>query len=393
MNRLAPSGGMQHGERSASEADAKKDRESVGQTPGNTPCSPFLASANESEGGRWGGNESTRRNTGIGTDGVDRSRAERGPGSPSVLPCHTSEQLNPPSLNQTQSRGGKSQRLARLRVELETQGMCARWGVERIGFLTFTFADDVQTITEAQKRFNSLNSNALAGRYPEWIGVVQRHQDNRIHFHLVVVMPEDIRTGFDFDAVRRRDYSSACACLKNEWKFLRGALPEYQFGRHELLPVKNPQGFGTYVARYVGKTFQTRNEEKGARLVRFSKGFRRSICGPFSKVDLIEKRARDRLPKIIESLGWRSQAAMEYEVGPSWRYHLARFMYCDQFTFSTITTAVERSLEFYGGPMFVLAEEFKKARCAAGSGRNRRADAPDAPLMAVSYFDAFFCQI
>ena len=43
-----------HGERSASEADAKKDRESVGQTPANTAHAPFPASAEDYQSGRWG---------------------------------------------------------------------------------------------------------------------------------------------------------------------------------------------------------------------------------------------------------------------------------------------------------------------------------------------------
>jgi len=295
--------------------------------------------------------------TGAADGGADAREARAAPRL--GLPCHTSEQLNQTPSSPTPVRGGKSQRLARLRVELEICGMVARWGAERIGFLTFTFADDVQTIAEAQRRFNSLNSHALAGRYPEWVAVVQRHQDNRIHFHLVVVMAEDIRTGFDFDAVHRRDYSSASAYLKAEWSFLRSTLPEYQFGRHELLPIKNPQGFGTYVARYVGRTLHTRGDEKGARLVRFSKGFRRCVCGPFSKVDLIEKRARDRQPAIVAALGYQSQDALESDLGPSWRYHLARLRYCDQWTFSNVLTAIERSLEFYGGRSFVIAEEFR----------------------------------
>ena len=35
-----------------------------------------------------------------------------------------------------------------------------------------------------------------------------RHMD-RIHFHLVVVLEADIRTGFDFEALKRADYRSA----------------------------------------------------------------------------------------------------------------------------------------------------------------------------------------
>jgi hypothetical protein len=228
-----------------------------------------------------------------------------------------------------------------------------------MGFLTFTFADDVQTIAEAQRRFNSVNSWALAGRYAEWVCVVQRHKDNRIHFHLVVVLAQDIRTGFDFEAVKRRDYSSASAYLKGEWKFLRETMPEYHFGRHELLPVKNAAGFGMYVARYVGRTFHTRREEKGARLVRFSKGFKRTVCGPFSKTDLIETRARDRVPTIVKFLGYRDSAALEQDIGPRWRYHLARLMYTDEQTFFSVLVATEHDLEYCGGRLFLLQKQFE----------------------------------
>lgn len=270
-----------------------------------------------------------------------------------------SEQLNtPPPISRPS--GGKAQRLARLRVELEIQGLIVRHGVNCIGFLTFTFSDDVKTIKEASRRFNSLFSNVLSKRYREWIGVVQRHKDGRIHFHLVVVMSQDIRTGFDFDQVKRRDYSSASAYLKAEWAFLRALMPEYSFGRHELLPIRITQGFGRYVARYVGRAGNTRQDEKGARLVRFSRSFQRTICGPFSKCDVIETRARERLPEIIESLGFRDRAQLEIEVGPRWKYHLARIMYCAEGAFQQVLCYARHDLKLYGGRMFALAEAFER---------------------------------
>jgi hypothetical protein len=271
-----------------------------------------------------------------------------------------SEQLKPRVVG-----GGKAQRLARLRVELEIQGMCVRWGVERIGFLTFTFADDVRTIAEAQRRFNSLNSGQLASRYREWVCVVQRHKDGRIHFHLVVVLERDIRTGFDFEAVRRRDYTSASAYLRAEWAFLRGVMPEYSFGRHELLPIKITSGFGRYVARYVGRTEATRASDKGARLVRFSKGFQRCVCGAFSKCDVIETRARERLPVIVRTLGYRSQEHLEDDLGPRWRYHLARLMYCQTSDFWCVLNEARESLLFFGGTMVAVTEAFADHDAAA----------------------------
>jgi len=244
-------------------------------------------------------------------------------------------------------------------VELEIQGMVVRWGAGRIGFLTFTFADDVRTIAEAQKRFHSLFSGSLSKRYPEWVCVVQRHKDDRIHFHLVIAMAEDIRTGFEFDGVARRDYTSVSRYLRDEWRFLRETLPEYQFGRHELLPLKNPQGFGMYVARYVGRTEHTRKEEKGARLVRFSKGFRRCVCGPFSKTDLIEERARKRMPEIVSAMGFKDSDHLQRDLGPSWRYHLARLLYCRDEVFDSVCAGVESDLRWCGGALFALQERWK----------------------------------
>jgi hypothetical protein len=124
------------GEQPASESDAKK-----GCKSGQQRCT--------------GENAPIESNGLGGQDGAARSAARL-----AALPYHMSEQLNPPSIH----RGGKRQRVARVRVVLEIQGLCMRWGVNRIGFLTFTFADEVKTIEEAQRRFNSINSNALAGR-------------------------------------------------------------------------------------------------------------------------------------------------------------------------------------------------------------------------------------
>jgi len=63
-------------------------------------------------------------------------------------------------------------------------------------------------------------------------------ESKRIHYHLLVVLAEDIRTGFDFAAVEQGNYSSANSFLRSEWSFWRVTAPKYGFGRHELMPVK-----------------------------------------------------------------------------------------------------------------------------------------------------------
>lgn len=165
----------------------------------------------------------------------------------------------------------------------EIQWLARTYGIERVGFLTLTFADLVLDIKEAQRRFNNLNRRVLKARYSRAIGVVERQTSGRLHFHLLVVLNADIRTGFDFRAIERRDYRSANQVLRAEWAFWRKTAPKYGFGRTELLPVKsNADGIARYVGKYVSKHIGTRSrEDKGARVVRFI-GFRPGTRHAFS---------------------------------------------------------------------------------------------------------------
>ena len=156
--------------------------------------------------------------------------------------------------------------------------MIEKFGLERIGFLTLTFARHVVAYKIAQKALHSLITGIIKRRYVEFIIVMERMTSKRIHYHLLVVMAEDIRTGFDFDAVKRGDYRSASPYLRAEWSFWRKIAPKYGFGRTELLPIrKTAEGVAKYVGKYVAKHIGQRlPEDKGARLVRYSKGANRA---------------------------------------------------------------------------------------------------------------------
>lgn len=249
--------------------------------------------------------------------------------------------------------------------------MALVYGFERLAFFTGTFPDNVKTIREAQRRFNSMNTNAMRGRFLSWVSVVQRHRDGRIHLHLVVVCKKDVRTGFDFTAVKRRDYSSASAYLKAEWKFWRDNAPKYGFGRMELLPIRTTvEQFAGYVSRYLTRQGGTRLTEKGARLVRYSKGWK-TVFGEFSWVldrEFLE-RVHSQQDKAFKRLGIRSVADAEFRWGRGWRRHFNRLFYARWETFSTVLLAAERSLEFYDGVDFAVAEAWleydKRAAIAA----------------------------
>lgn len=155
--------------------------------------------------------------------------------------------------------------------------MLEKYGLERIGFLTLTFARHIVNYKESQKALHSLMTGVLRPRYPEYITVMERMDSGRIHYHLLVVMAADIRTGFDFKEVKRGDYRSANDYLRTEWKFWRETSPKYGFGRTELLPIrKTAEGVAKYIGKYVAKHVEQRlPEDKGARLVRYSKGTNR----------------------------------------------------------------------------------------------------------------------
>ena len=190
-----------------------------------------------------------------------------------VLPCR--------SLETTQSRGGPNtltgpHKKVAAALSWNVAHLCQQYGVERVGFLTLTFSDHVTDAREASRRYNSLSSNVLSQRYAACIRVLERQRSGRIHYHLLVVLPDDIRTGADFDAFAGRDYRSANNHLRREWAFWRSTAPAYRFGRTELMPIRsNADALGQYVGKYIGKHIAFREErDKGVRLVSYSKGAR-----------------------------------------------------------------------------------------------------------------------
>jgi hypothetical protein len=231
------------------------------------------------------------------------------------LPC-----LN--SHNCIQSLSSSHRRTAYALAE-NVKLMAARFGLEKLGFLTLTFRDHVTDIKEAQKRFHSLASNVLGERYEASISVVERMKSGRIHFHLLVALPEDIRTGFDFEAVSRDDYRSANAWLRKEWAFWRTTAPKYRFGRTELMPVKSTaEGIAKYVGKYIAKHIgNRRSDDTGARLVRYTVKARQ-VGTQFAWVSPRATLYRLKLAKFAAGFGIKGMRGMKNSFGPRWAFHL-----------------------------------------------------------------------
>ena len=188
--------------------------------------------------------------------------------------------------------------------------VCKTFGIERVGFLTLTFADHVLDAREASRRFNSLASNVLAKRYAAYVRVLERQKSGRIHYHLLVVLPDDIRTGADFDAIANGDYRSANNHLRREWAFWLKSARLYGFGRTELMPIRSDaNALGQYVGKYIGKHIGAREErDKGVRLVSYSKDARMATS-KFADVSKYPNEWRAKVltfARIVQ--GWKPHA-------------------------------------------------------------------------------------
>lgn len=196
-----------------------------------------------------------------------RSQGEtRAGGEAAGLPCLSSNNCTEGAVALSSQQKKSAAALA-----LNVQDLAERHGLERLGFLTLTFPDHVVDPKEAQRRYRSLRAHVLKPRYGSVVRAYERQKSGRIHYHLVVALPVDIRTGFDFDRIERHDYSSASDALRAEWAFWRTTARRYGFGRTELLPIRSTsEGIARYVGKYIGKSISARDpRDKGVRLVEY----------------------------------------------------------------------------------------------------------------------------
>lgn len=192
-------------------------------------------------------------------------------------------------------------------LQVNVKSFIDYYGINNVGFLTLTFADNVQDPKEAQRRFNSLRTNFLKRIYPHYIRVVERQKNGRIHYHLLVATKDDIRRGLNFREIAARNYKSANANIKKHWAVLRDAMKRYGFGRSELLPVKtNSKGLANYISKYISKHIHARvSADKGVRLCQTSldRQFKWKIAtSNFQFVSPGSKQWRQKLAKWVSEI-------------------------------------------------------------------------------------------
>lgn len=233
--------------------------------------------------------------------GRDEGRATPGGGAIAprrgapALPCQSSNNCTelPSGLTPYQRKNAYS-------LAENIAAMVEAFGIERIGFLTLTFPKDL-TLREANRRFHSLVTHELSGLFEAWVNAREFTGLQRPHMHLVVAAKGDIREGFSHAtylkmarltrskgrkarAAEIRELSRSLTpnpLLRALWSKLRDACPRYQFGRHELIPIrKEGAAIARYVGGYIRKSMEGRPESaKGSRLVTYSQDFPRRVLG------------------------------------------------------------------------------------------------------------------
>lgn len=248
-----------------------------------------------------------------------------------LLPCRSLETTQPRVTPKALSGPHKKVAAA---LAWNVAHLCQKYGTERVGFLTLTFADHVLDVREASRRFNSLATHVLKARYGHYIRVLERQKSGRIHYHLLVVLPDDIRTGADFEAFAARRYTSANNHLRREWAFWRKTACFYGFGRTELMPIRSDAAaMGQYVGKYIGKHIGQREErDKGARLVSYS-GDARMATSKHSAVTIRPDQWRAKVLTFSRLVAtWKPHARIQsmddlsFHLGKRWAYQWRDFI-------------------------------------------------------------------
>lgn len=260
------------------------------------------------------------------------------PGSGAAdLPCLSSNNSNETPLQAAPDLTPQQKKSA-CALAWNIQAMAEKWGLERLAFFTLTFAENIEDRTEAQRRWNSLATRVLRSRYKAGIRVVERQRRGAVHYHCVIVLDADVRTGYSFE----RDRASGKKCfdpeapqaLRDEWTFWRRTAPRYGFGRCEMKPISSTEeGIARYVGKYLGKHYSARREsDKGWRLAEYWGDSRMAVtrfgwCTDNAamwraKVRTFVQIMRERTGKPIDE-----HADISKVCGPRWAYHWREFIY------------------------------------------------------------------
>lgn len=227
------------------------------------------------------------------------------------------------------------------RLESAVAWIVQKYGYERTGFLTITFPDNLVDWEQAQRRFASFEINVLSKYAKDWVLVVQCQQRGALHYHLVVGLERDIRTGTNLAAIKDRKLprwlrygkQNVSENLRGYWESIcqaaagrvrvNGQFKQvrkgYQLGRVELLPlIKEPLAVARYIAAYLKPGSDMPKEYKGKRKLRFSRGISRWLSPNFQINTFGSWLWRHKLETVARDFGLENYEDLGTCFGPRW---------------------------------------------------------------------------
>lgn len=213
--------------------------------------------------------------------------------------------------------------------------------------LAFAKGQKPPSAREASRRMRRLKEAILRDQFTHWIGVTERSSRQLLHFHFLMGVPFDARTGFDFKAfdeaqalASRREYGhrhrectrvyteSAHPDLRQLWRLLRRVAPHYGFFRPQAVPVKtNAEAVAAYVSKYIQKHVGQRlAEDRKAKTILMSQSCRRATQA-IAWASPGAKAWRQACASVAGDLQATSTGQLAAQFGPRWAMLLSTLIF------------------------------------------------------------------
>jgi hypothetical protein len=194
-----------------------------------------------------------------------------------------------------------------------------KFGPNNVGILTITTPSECLSARAFQKKWHPFRTNVVSRMFPTGMWVRERQpRTGNWHAHAVVNLGWDIRTGFPFEQVSRGFYANVDRELRSLWKKLREKAERYEFGRTELLPIKqNGVGCSVYLTKYLGKALVSDKSEGEERCRLF--GIWGAVRSVYSKFDWVSNRIlRKRKAWLAADSELESEEEFQRTFGARW---------------------------------------------------------------------------
>lgn len=252
-------------------------------------------------------------------------------------------------------------------------------GLNRVGFLTLTFADNVTDYHEATRRWGNLKRRFIGENFGSWCLVKEEQKRGAWHFHILIDCLADIRSGLDFESYlksqnlrdhfyskygkgwwkdhkeevlhyERKYIESAPAPLRRIWAAMKEPLRHHGFGISSIMPIQSTiEAAARYVGKYCSKHVENRSESsKHVRLSAYSKDFLKSST-KFQWHNPNSKLWRHNVAILADHLGCKDIEDISKKLGAKWAYNFQDIVIdIEQYSKEAVLQFFENNTPNYG---------------------------------------------